>query len=67
MQNAFFLSCSQMLPFDWIDLCQVVTPYTTKKIIDNFFEKQGSECIGFESPAIRFTALRSVSAPVGFS
>jgi len=56
-----------MLPFDWIDLCQVVTPYTTKKIIDNFFEKQGSAHIGSESPAIRFTALRSVSAPVGLS
>ena len=56
-----------MLPSDWIDLCQVVTPYTTKKIIDNFFEKQGSAHIGSESPAIRFTALRLVSAPVGFS
>ena len=31
------------------------------------FEKQVTVCIGSESPAIRFTSLRSVSATVGFS
>ena len=31
-----------------------------------FFEKQVTVYIGSESPAIRFTALRSVPAPVGF-
>ncbi|RLJ77655.1 hypothetical protein BCL90_2755 [Pedobacter alluvionis] len=31
-----------------------------------FFEKQGSVFIGSESPAIRFTSLSSVLAPVRF-
>ncbi|MGQ7853723.1 hypothetical protein ACUN24_05695 [Pedobacter sp. WC2501] len=39
----------------------------SRKIIDVFFEKQDPASIGTESPAIRFTSLRSVFAPVRFS
>ena len=62
MQNAFFVALNFMRTDSTFGGLA-----NSRRIIDHFFEKQGSECIGFESPAIRFTSLRSVLAPARLS